>query len=78
MFCHTCATAQQEGKLKSYNKDDSFLSRGFMNWKDATASFRKHEQSKCHKDAVQVMIVLPKTTRNIGDTLSNENRTIEK
>jgi len=41
-----------------------------MNWKDATVSFRKRERSKCHKDAIQVMVVLPKTTCNIGDSLS--------
>ena len=32
---------------------------------------RRHEASKCHQDAVQVMIVLPKTTRDIGETLSS-------
>ena len=52
-------------------KDAAFIQRGFSNWKDATEAFCRHEASKCHQDAVQVMIVLPKTTRDIGETLSS-------
>lgn len=70
-FCHICTKAEEEGKLKAKSKDLAFLQRGFSNWKDATDSFRRHEQSKCHKDAVQVMLTLPSTTRDIGESLSS-------
>jgi len=56
-FCHVCAKAEEEGKLKSNLKDSAFIQRGFCNWKDATEGFRRHEGSKCHQDALQVMVV---------------------
>ena len=70
VFCHICARAEKEGKLMANCKDSAFLSKGFSNWKDATEGFRRHERSKCHADAVQVIVVLPKTTRDVGETLS--------
>ena len=45
-FCFYCRKADQEGKLRSTNKDLSFISKGFTNWKDATEAFKKHEKSK--------------------------------
>ena len=44
---------------------------GDSNWKDATEGFRRHEQSKCHGDAVQVMLILLETVRDIGESLSS-------
>ena len=61
----------EEGKLKANLKDATFIQRGFCNWKNVTEGFRHHETSKCHQDAVQVMIVLPKTTHDIGESLSS-------
>ena len=29
-----------------------------------------HEQSKCHVNAVQVTVVLPKSSRDVGEVLS--------
>lgn len=70
VFCFHCRKAEQEGKLRSTTKDPSFISKGFVNWKDATEAFKRHEKSKCHQDANQVMIVLPATTRDIGESCS--------
>ena len=70
-FCHVCVKAEEEGKLKANSKDSAFIHRGFSNWKDATEGFRRHELSRCHKDAVQVMITVPKSTRDVGESLSN-------
>ena len=36
-------------------------------------SFKKHEQSSCHREAVEVMVTLPATTRDIGETLSQQH-----
>ncbi len=48
------------------------MSRGFSNWKDATVGFRKHERSICHIEAVQVVVTLPATTRDVGELLSQQ------
>lgn len=34
-------------------------------------SFKQHEESSCHHEAIDVMITLPSTTRDIGEQLSN-------
>ena len=36
-------------------------------------SFKKHEQSSCHREAVEVMVTLPATTRDIGETLLQQH-----
>ena len=66
----SAAKAEEEGKLKANTKDLAFIQRGFSNWKDATERFRRHEQSKCHQDAVQVVVILPKSCADIGKSLS--------
>ena len=38
----------------------AFTSNGFKNWKDATISFKPHEASASHKEALQVVMVLRK------------------
>ena len=35
-FCFYCHKAEQKGKLKNTTKNLSFISKGFVNWKDAT------------------------------------------
>ena len=47
--------------------------KGFSNWKDGTLSIKKHEQSSCHQQAVEVMVTLPATTRDIGEMLSQQH-----
>ena len=66
-FCFLCHKAEREGKLKAANKDLSFISKGYSNWKDATEAFR---MSKCHQDANQVMVILPLMTHDIGECCS--------
>ena len=46
---------------------------GFSNWKDASVAFKKHDSSKCHRDSVDVVITLLKTTKDIGETLSTKH-----
>ena len=69
-FCFLCCKAEREGKLKAANKDLSFISKGYSNWKDATEAFRMHEKSKCHQDANQVIVILPVMTHDIGECCS--------
>ena len=49
------------------------VTRGFSNWKDATLCFKRHETSACHRQAVEIVITLPKTTRDVGEQLSREH-----
>ena len=41
------------------NKEDEFLRTGFCNWKKALASFRYHQQSKCHLAALKFEVTVP-------------------
>ena len=50
------------------------MTKGFSNWKDATIAFKKHVQSKCHAEAVKVVVTLPKTTKDVGEQLSRAHR----
>ena len=56
-FCHTCLNTQS--KLKRSRKEDSFISKGFANWKNATSCFKALESTDCHKEAVEICIVSP-------------------
>lgn len=74
-FCFLCMKAQNS--LKEKCTDNAFISRGFSNWKDALASFRKHEESKCHKEAVDRVLVIPSTCKDCSSMLSNEHTKIK-
>ena len=68
-FCFVCTKAMVENKVRIRNMDITFISAGFTNWKDATSIFRKHEGSECHRAAVEAIVVLPRTTRDVGELL---------
>ena len=52
-FCYSCMSAEKKGLKKIYNdKDETFITRGYRNWRHATENFRLHEESDCHKDYV--------------------------
>ena len=55
------------GALQTTNYQDT----GFSNWKDATIAFTGHEKSSTHKIAVEMVITLPKTTRDVGELISS-------
>ena len=48
-------------------RKEAFITKGFINWKDACASFRKHETSKFHIEAVQA---ITKPQHNVDEMLS--------
>ena len=50
------------------------MTKGFFNWKDATVNFKKHLQSKSHREAVDAVVKLPKTTRDVAEQLSRAHR----
>ena len=69
-FCFTCVSAFKQKKLRSGAADAAFITKGYQNWKDATSSFRNHESSACHKEAVEKMVTIPATNRDVGECLS--------
>ncbi len=50
------------------------VSTGYSNWKDATVAFKKHQESKTHREAVEAIVTLPKTTRDVGELLSDMHK----
>lgn len=70
-LCLFCTKAEQDGHLLSNrNKERTFITKGFSNWKKATEGFRKHEQSMCHKNAVSMMVTSG-NDNNISDMISS-------
>lgn len=56
--------------LRATKKEDTFITRGFKNWKNATSLFRKHEESECHKQAVE-HFMLPKQCGDIAESMQH-------
>ena len=73
VYCHTCVTAVKSEKLKITGnlKESTFIYGGFHNWKDACRIFSNHESSVTHKNAVDVVITLPRTSGDVGEMLSS-------
>lgn len=71
VFCHVCVSALKSKKMDRSQGDLAFTSKGY--WKDATISFKNHEASTSHKDAMQVVVVIPSTCQDVGEMLSQEH-----
>ena len=73
-FATPCKQATAEKKLMASKcLDEAFTSRGFCNWKDATASFTRHEQSKSHKEAAHAIFTVPSCYKDCGEMLSSQH-----
>ena len=58
VLCFLCA--KQKSNLNSArNKELVFVQSGFSNWKNALAQFREHQNSYCHKLAVEYSTTIP-------------------
>ena len=69
-FCFTCIKAIKTGKMKrSGNVKDS--SSGFHSWKEAIRRLNTHEQTSTLKNAVELLIAIPETTRDVREMLSS-------
>ena len=72
-FCCMCVVACQSNLLQSaHSLEQTFISTGVLNWKDATAKFSKHEGSRCQKDSMLKTITLPTTICDVGEVLSSQ------
>ena len=73
VFCHVCVSALKSKRMERSRGNLAFTSNGFKNWKDATISFKNHEASASHKEALQVVMVIPATCSDVGEMLSREH-----
>ena len=78
VFCHVCVSALKHKKMQTSRSDPSFISRGFTYWKDGTVRLASHEASSFHREAIQVVVELPKKCADIGEMLSNQHSDIKK
>ena len=73
VFCHVCVKSLETKKMAAKRADPAFVQKGFSYWKDATTSFKKHESSECHKEAVHVSVILPRACADVGEMLSSQH-----
>ena len=59
VFHHLCVKSLQAKKMTAKRAHPSFTKKRFAYLKDATIAFKKPASSNCHKEAVEVSIVLP-------------------
>jgi len=52
--------------------EGALVVKGFCNWKDAIAAFRKHEESECHKSAIEAIVTLPSQCKDITEHSSKQ------
>ena len=72
VLCFLCA--KQRSKLNSArNKELVFIQSGFSNWKNALAQFREHQNSNCHKLAVEYSTTIP-SCGNVVEMMSETAR----
>ena len=70
VICYICANQSQKSNLQSCrNKEQTFISQGFNNWKSAVEKFRQHQESKSHKTALTYEFIVQK----FGDALAMAN-----
>lgn len=70
VLCY-CHMADKRHLPISANKEAAFTTSGFSNWKRAIEKFNKHETSMSHRQAVDFVEKIPRTTMNVGNMLSS-------
>ena len=73
VFCHVCVMALKHKKMQTSRSDPSFIYKGFNYWKDGTIRLCSHESTSFHKEAMQVVLELPKQCADIGERLSKQH-----
>ena len=73
-FCYLCMKCEHEKKfLSSIKREPAFISKGYTYWKEATIAFKKHQSSDCHREAVEMLLVLSQCTKDIAELQSAEH-----
>ena len=63
--------------LASTRRDSAFISKGFTYWKEGPKAFKKHQESECHREAVDALIILPHCIMDVGEQASVQHQ-VEK
>ena len=63
--------------LASTRRDSAFISKGFTYCKEGPKAFKKHQESECHREAVDALIILPHCTMDVGEQASVQHQ-VEK
>ena len=67
--------SHEEKFLKSTKREQPFYSRWFTYWKEATSAFKKHQNSDCHQEANEAIILLPNAVLgDIGNVLCKKHK----
>ena len=59
--------------FSSKKREPTFISKGYTYWKEATTAFKKHQTIDCHREAVEMLLVLPQCTKDIAELQSTEH-----
>ena len=78
VFCHLCVQALRSKRMDVKRGESAFTSTGFCNWKDGTVGLKKHEDSASHKEAMEVMVVIPSSCPDVAEMLSKEHAAQKK
>ena len=78
VLSHICLKAKEEKKIMwSNSAEEAFMGKGITKWKDASAKFDKHSGSSvvgsCRKEALLKIWEVPSTTKDIGESLSEQH-----
>ena len=74
VFCFICTKQKHNGNLKSTTKkEDTFITKGINNWKKALEKFKAHQQSNCHRTAIDYEINIPQCS-NVLELTNNQIR----
>ena len=76
-ICIKAVTTKRLNSTAGNIKDSAFIYAGFCNWKDATVAFPNHEKSDTHKTAVELVVTLPETTKDVGELLSSTHAAVK-
>ena len=68
VYCFYCQKAFKEKLLLNSPKEMTFIENGFHNWKKALESFKQHDKSDCHLDALSKL--KKPEARDVGEIIS--------
>ena len=77
IYCIICTNAYHHNMINDIKSDNSFVKTGYSNWKNARGydkGFHQYESSKCHQQAIQKLIEIPKFTKDVA-TMFKTNMT---
>ncbi|XP_048583324.1 zinc finger MYM-type protein 1-like [Nematostella vectensis] len=69
VVCHVCTKAVKLNLLDGVRQEPAFTTKGFNTWRNATKMFRLHQNSKCHKQAVECVREIPAKCRDVSELL---------